>query len=148
MLFNLISNAIRYTPEGGNIVVCVNQAGRFASISVTDTGVGLAPDELTHIFERFYRVDKARTRRSGGSGIGLTIAQRLAWAMGGEITVRSEGVGHGSTFGFTLPLASTHTPAPFTGRRCIAPWLQPGADVVDHDSPHPAAGLVAWPAPP
>lgn len=105
VLFNLISNAIRYTPEGGNIVVCVNQAGRFASISVTDTGVGLAPDELTHIFERFYRVDKARTRRSGGSGIGLTIAQRLAWAMGGEITVRSEGVGHGSTFGFTLPLA-------------------------------------------
>ena len=105
VLVNLISNAIRYTPEGGEIIVCVNQNGRFASITVTDTGAGIDPEELTHIFERFYRVDKARTRRSGGSGIGLTIAQRLAWAMGGEISVRSDGIGQGSTFGFRLPLA-------------------------------------------
>lgn len=104
VLVNLISNAIRYTPEEGEITICVNQDGHFASITVTDTGAGLDPEELTHIFERFYRVDKARTRRSGGSGIGLTIAQRLAWAMGGEITVESNGIGQGSTFGFRLPL--------------------------------------------
>jgi histidine kinase len=105
VLVNLISNAIRYTPEGGHITVCVNREGRFAAINVIDTGVGLAPEELSRIFERFYRVDKARSRRSGGSGIGLTIAQHLAWAMGGEVTVSSEGAGKGSSFGFTLPLA-------------------------------------------
>jgi histidine kinase len=105
VLVNLISNAIRYTPEGGHITVCVNREGRFAAINVIDTGVGLAPEELSRIFERFYRVDKARSRRSGGSGIGLTIAQHLAWAMGGEVTVNSEGAGKGSSFGFTLPLA-------------------------------------------
>jgi histidine kinase len=67
--------------------------------------MGLAADELQRIFERFYRVDKARTQRRGGSGVGLTIAQHLTWAMGGEMTVASAGPGQGSTFTFTLPLA-------------------------------------------
>jgi signal transduction histidine kinase len=72
---------------------------------VTDTGVGLAEEQLTHIFERFYRVDKSRSRASGGSGIGLTIAQSLAQAMGGEIRAESAGLGQGSSFTLTLPQA-------------------------------------------
>ncbi len=104
VLTNLLSNAIRYTPEGGSIAVCVTRSGRYAHVEVTDTGVGIAEEDLQHIFERFFRTDKARSRQLGGSGIGLTIARHLAWAMGGELTVHSDGPGKGSSFGFTLPL--------------------------------------------
>ncbi len=72
---------------------------------VSDSGVGLSPEQLDHIFERFYRVDKSRSRTFGGSGIGLTIAQSLAQAMGGEIRAESAGLGQGSSFTLTLPLA-------------------------------------------
>ncbi|NWJ97813.1 MAG: hypothetical protein HXX20_18690 [Chloroflexi bacterium] len=72
--------------------------------SVTDSGVGIAPENLPHLFERFYRVDKSRSRTLGGSGIGLTIAQALVESMGGTIKATSIGLGQGSTFNFTLPL--------------------------------------------
>ena len=105
VLINLMSNALRYTPDDGAITVCIRRAGRHAAIAVQDTGVGIAPEDLPHIFDRFYRADPSRTRASGGSGIGLTIARYLTWGMGGELTVQSDGPNQGSTFIFTLPPA-------------------------------------------
>jgi len=74
-------------------------------LAVQDTGIGIAPDHLPHVFERFYRVDKSRSRAGGGSGIGLTIARHLVEAHGGQIQAASDGPGRGSVFSFTLPVA-------------------------------------------
>ncbi len=79
ILTNLLVNALRYTPAPGKIEMVVSREGDMVAFRVTDTGVGLTPEQLAHIFERFYRVDKSRSRALGGSGIGLTIAQALAW---------------------------------------------------------------------
>lgn len=103
VLLNLVGNAIRYTPEGGWIQVKVYPDGQMASVAVNDNGIGIPPEALPYLFERFYRVDASRTRRSGGSGIGLTIARHLVWAMGGELTAVSPGLHQGSVFHFTLP---------------------------------------------
>lgn len=105
VLVNLLSNAIRYTPEGGSITVITTQEERFAQVQVCDSGRGIALEDQKHIFDRFYRADPSRTRSSGGSGIGLTIARHLIWAMGGRISVESPGVDQGSTFSVWLPLA-------------------------------------------
>ena len=99
---NLLVNALNYTPEGGRIGVAVVRKGEEVEIRVTDTGVGISSEELPHIFERFYRVDKSRARATGGVGLGLTIAKRLVDAHGGQIEVQSE-EGKGSTFIVTLP---------------------------------------------
>lgn len=107
VLTNLVGNAIRYTAEGGEVFVSVKQEASMAQVSIRDTGIGIPPDALPYIFERFYRVDSSRTRWSGGSGIGLTISRHLVWAMGGEVTAVSSGVGSGSTFTFTLPLSKS-----------------------------------------
>ncbi len=104
ILINLVGNAIRYTPEGGYVKVTVEENGRFAEISVQDNGIGIPPEALPYLFERFYRVDQSRARASGGSGIGLTISRHLVWAMGGELTAVSDGPDQGSCFTFTLPL--------------------------------------------
>lgn len=105
IVLNLVGNAIRYSPDGGRITIHVGRDARTARVAVVDRGVGLAAAELTQVFERFYRVDRSRSRASGGSGIGLTVSRHLAWAMGGDITAASEGIGRGSTFTLTLPLA-------------------------------------------
>ncbi|MEZ4590393.1 MAG: HAMP domain-containing sensor histidine kinase [Chloroflexota bacterium] len=105
ILINLVGNAIRYTPEGGQVWLAVQENGRFVEISVQDDGIGLPPDSIPYIFERFYRVDQSRSRTSGGTGIGLTISRHLVWAMGGELTAVSPAPHQGSTFTFTLPLA-------------------------------------------
>jgi histidine kinase len=105
VLLNLVGNAVRYTPEGGSITIRLERGHTMGQISVQDTGIGIPAEALPYVFERFYRVDRSRARTSGGSGIGLTIARRLAWAMGGDITVASDGPGQGSVFTFMLPLA-------------------------------------------
>jgi len=106
ILTNLVSNAIQYTPEGGRVTISAKQTGNEIQISVRDTGIGIPPEHLPHIFDRFYRVDKSRSRQAGGgSGIGLTIARALVEAQGGRIWVETTGEGQGSVFAFTLPLA-------------------------------------------
>ena len=105
VLLNLTGNAIQYTPEGGSVIISATGKSNEMEISVTDTGIGIPPEHLVHIFTRFYRVDKSRSRASGGgSGIGLTIARHLVEAHGGKIRVVSEGEGRGSRFVFTLPI--------------------------------------------
>jgi signal transduction histidine kinase len=105
VLINILSNAYRYTPAGGTVRVGAADAGQHVTVTVRDSGVGIAAEHLPHIFERFYRVDKSRARQSGGSGIGLAIARHLVYAQGGEIWAESAGPGQGAAFHFTLPLA-------------------------------------------
>jgi two-component system sensor histidine kinase BaeS len=105
VLSNLLMNALRFTPKGGSVFLSASRQKHEISIRVADTGVGIPAEHLTLIFERFYRVDKSRTRQAGeGSGIGLTISKYLVEAHGGRIWAESAGEGKGSTFTFTLPL--------------------------------------------
>jgi histidine kinase len=121
ILHNLLSNAIRYTPAGGEIAISVRERPGQAEVTVQDTGIGIPAEALPYIFERFYRVDSSRSRRSGGSGIGLTISRYLAWAMGGELTAASAGQGQGSTFTLWLPLGLASRPdAPPATRPSLA----------------------------
>jgi signal transduction histidine kinase len=105
VLRNLLSNAIIHTPSGGNIFVSAVQKDKTIMVSVADTGEGIPADELSNMFERFYRVDKSRARNGGGSGLGLTIAKRLVEAHGGTIEVSSV-FGKGSKFSFTVPIVT------------------------------------------
>jgi signal transduction histidine kinase len=101
LLLNLVENAIKYTPEG-IVEIAVRQVEAQAIITVSDTGIGIGPEHLGHIFERFYRIDPDRSRETGGSGLGLSICAAIAHAHGGEIRVEST-VGRGSTFEVKLP---------------------------------------------
>ena len=108
VLFNLLSNALRHTPQGGKISVngaCMDQEIR---LSVTDTGDGLEPAQLTSVFDRFYRGDKSRSRETGGSGLGLAIVKAIVEQHGGKVEVHSAGQGKGSTF--TVRFARIRTP--------------------------------------
>ena len=103
VLLNLVDNALHYTPPGGMVRVEAASAGDAVRLDVTDSGIGIAPEHLPHIFERFYRVDKSRSRAAGGAGIGLTIARRLVEAHGGTISAEST-PGRGCRFTITLPV--------------------------------------------
>jgi signal transduction histidine kinase len=104
VLRNLLLNALRHTPAGGSVTVMAGLASGMVEIAVSDTGEGIAPQDLTHVFERLWRADPARTRTGGGTGLGLSVAQSLVKAQGGRIWAEST-LGEGSTFRFTLPLA-------------------------------------------
>jgi two-component system, OmpR family, sensor kinase len=101
---NLLANARAHTPTATRIGVTLERSGKTAVLRVSDSGPGISPDELPHLFERFYRADTSRARASGGAGLGLSIVAALAEAHGGSATVSSE-PGHGTTFTITLPLA-------------------------------------------
>jgi two-component system sensor histidine kinase BaeS len=103
ILDNLLANAVRHTPPGGTVTVAAARLPHQVQLTVTDTGAGIAAEHLAHIFDRFYRIDPARSRDTGGSGIGLTIARALARAHGGDLRVASDGLGQGATFTLTLP---------------------------------------------
>jgi two-component system, OmpR family, phosphate regulon sensor histidine kinase PhoR len=105
VLQNLLDNAIQYTPECGNIHVTAEAKGREAVITVSDTGIGIPASDKERIFERFYRVDAARSREAGGTGLGLSIAKHIVEAHGGRLWVESV-MGEGSKFSFSIPLAS------------------------------------------
>jgi two-component system, OmpR family, sensor kinase len=143
LITNLVENAIRYTPAGGTVDVAVRrtpgvqQAGTtarsrnardagtsvsMAQLTITDSGIGISPTDLPHVFERFYRAEKARSRAHGGSGLGLSIAEYIAQAHGGTIEASSDGTNRGSTFTVRLPLAARSDP-----RRPVAPAVAPVA---------------------
>ncbi|HEY2013225.1 MAG TPA: ATP-binding protein, partial [Bryobacteraceae bacterium] len=103
ILSNLLDNAIKYTPAGGRITVGAQPAAEFVEVYVRDTGIGVPPEEQPRLFERFYRVDKARSRELGGTGLGLSIVKHLVAAHHGSARVESR-LGEGSTFYFTLPV--------------------------------------------
>ena len=102
-VYNLLDNAIKYTPAGGQVTLRAEAVEGHLAVSVVDTGGGIPSDALPHIFERFYRVDKARSRRQGGAGLGLSLVQRIAELYQGQVQVESQ-VGQGSVFTLSLPL--------------------------------------------
>jgi signal transduction histidine kinase len=108
VLGNLLDNALRHTPSGGQVTVTAARAGAEAVVTVTDDGEGIAAVHLPHLFERFYRADSARDRERGGSGIGLAIVKALTEAHGGHVSVASRGPGQGSTFTVAVPI---HAPS-------------------------------------
>ena len=107
ILINLLNNALQYTPEGGEIRIstsCNTQtSGQFALVEIRDSGSGIPPDSLPHIFERFYRVDRSRSREEGGTGLGLAIARKLAEAHGGTLIAANIPDG-GALFRLSLPI--------------------------------------------
>ena len=100
ILVNLLTNAIRYTQAGGKIEVWASAENNQTTIQIQDNGIGISAETLPHIFQRFYRADPSRSPE--GTGVGLTIARELAWAMNGDLSVSSEGLGKGSRFILTL----------------------------------------------
>ncbi len=130
VLLNLVRNAITHTPAGGIVSIGLGPAGpHYVALIVADTGSGIPPEELDHIFERFYRVDASRTRASGGFGLGLAIVKELVTAMGGTVAVSSK-VGEGSAFRVLLRVADTgasaHAQSPPATRTPAAPKASGG----------------------
>ncbi len=101
---NLLENALQYTPEGGTVNLHLHKHNRVAVIKIRDTGIGIAPEQIPKVFDRFWRADKARSRREGGTGLGLAIAQAIAQRHGGKITVNSQ-VNVGSCFQVKIPIS-------------------------------------------
>ena len=109
MLINLIENASKYNKPGGSVTVQVFSNGVEANVAISDTGIGIAEENLPRLFERFYRVDKGRSRQMGGTGLGLAIVKHIVRSMNGEIEVHSK-LGEGTEFLITLPLAPKDDP--------------------------------------
>jgi CheY-like chemotaxis protein len=110
VMWNLLSNAVKFTPTEGKVKVTLEQDGPELVIKVADSGIGIAPEFLPHVFDRFRQADASTTRRHGGLGLGLAIARQLVELQGGTIAVDSEGAGRGTTFVVRFPLR--HQPAP------------------------------------
>ena len=125
IVWNLLSNAVKFTPSGGRVQVLLERGNSHVEITVTDSGVGIAPEFLPHVFDRFRQADASTTRQHGGLGIGLSIAKQLAELHGGTIRAKSPGVNQGATFIVTLPiLLARHG---------------------DGERRHPRAGAGPWP---
>ena len=116
VLINLIDNAIKYTPAGGHVWIRANAHGAELELRITDDGVGILPADLPHVFERFYRADKARSREQGGTGLGLSIVKHIVQAHGGSVTAESS-YGHGTTVIIRLPLRATSEVVPLPGEK-------------------------------
>jgi signal transduction histidine kinase len=141
VVWNLLSNAIKFTPEGGRVEVRLARAGDNVELAVRDTGRGIPPDMLSHVFDRFRQADSSTTRQYGGLGLGLSIVRQLVEMHGGTVRAESQGEDHGSVFTVTLPvapLAEPGEPPPPTehGEERAAPGRLDGARVlaVDDDA--------------
>jgi signal transduction histidine kinase len=135
VMWNLISNAVRFTPAGGRVTVSIVRAHGADTITVTDTGAGIEPQFIPFMFDPFRQADGASTRAHGGLGLGLTIVRRLTEMHGGTVAVTSEGLGHGATLSVTLPIRESRAPAPDESERARVTSLS-GARVliVDDDA--------------
>ena len=136
MLWNLLSNAVKFTPKGGRISVSARETGDRAEIAVTDTGIGIDPAFLPHVFDRFRQADSATTRRYGGLGLGLAIVHDLVRLHGGEVDVQSAGVGQGATFSVTLHTTRSVARTATAQRRTRKPAKLSGLVIMlveDHD---------------
>ncbi|MGH7439392.1 MAG: ATP-binding protein, partial [Polyangiaceae bacterium] len=114
-VWNLLSNAIKFTPQGGRVTVSLRRSDSHAAIEVTDNGIGIEPNFLPHVFERFRQAETVPTKRSGGLGLGLTIVKQLVELHGGHVSVESPGRGHGATFTIELPIQAVQRDAQADG---------------------------------
>lgn len=143
VVWNLLSNAIKFTPRGGRIVVRLRVDAECAEIIVSDTGRGIAPDALEHIFDRFRQADSSTTRRYGGLGLGLSIVRELVQMQGGVVSAESDGEDMGSTFTVSLPLvAGVSPPAPAVGSARFDAGALAGVDILTVDDDEDARTLV------
>ena len=125
VVWNLLSNAVKFTAPGGRVSLRIARVGASVEVAVGDTGEGIAPEFLPHVFDRFRQADMGTTRRHGGLGLGLAIVRHLAEAHGGSVRAESEGVGRGSTFTVRLPLKGSHEGAQHPG--AVGPGPNPSA---------------------
>ncbi|HEY0174346.1 MAG TPA: ATP-binding protein, partial [Pyrinomonadaceae bacterium] len=116
VVWNLLSNAIKFTPRGGRVQVRMERVNSHVEIAVSDTGAGIVPDFLPHVFDRFRQADQKTTRRHGGLGLGLAIVRHLVELHGGSVRAESAGEGQGSTFTVLLPVAPVYASDPSEGR--------------------------------
>jgi PAS domain S-box-containing protein len=137
VIWNLLSNAVKFTPKGGRVQARLERINSHVEIVVSDTGIGIEPDFLPNVFDRFRQSDGSMTRRHGGLGLGLAIVQQLVELHGGIITVESEGEGQGSTFTVSLPLLPVRTESRRHGER-VHPTARSGAH---EDCPPKLEGL-------
>ena len=123
VVWNLLSNAVKFTPKGGRVQVLLERVNSHVEISVIDTGIGIRPEFLPHVFERFRQADSSTTRRHGGLGLGLAIVKQLVELHGGTVRAKSPGEGQGSTFVVSLPITVVHEPPRRrrSGRRSTQP---------------------------
>ncbi|MGJ9418995.1 MHYT domain-containing protein [Massilia sp. CMS3.1] len=121
VMTNLLSNAIKFTPNGGSVRISSKRVHDAIVIEVSDNGIGIGPDFLPHVFDRFRQADSSSTRRHGGLGLGLSIAQQLVELQGGQLTAASRGEGEGATFTLSMPLSSIDADAPLTPDCLVKP---------------------------
>jgi signal transduction histidine kinase/ActR/RegA family two-component response regulator len=139
VMTNLLSNAIKFTPAGGAVRVSSKRMRDAIVIDVVDTGIGIAPEFLPHVFDRFRQADASSTRRHGGLGLGLSIAQQLVELQGGQLAAASAGAGEGATFTLTMPLPALEAGTPLTPD-CL---LKPHDLAHDLDSVRASSGAMA-----
>ncbi len=140
VIWNLVNNAVKFTPKGGTIQVALERINSHVSIKVTDNGQGIKPDFLPHIFERFRQENASTTRNQGGLGLGLAIVQHLVEMHGGTTSAYSKGEGHGSTFTVNLPISAVHSEFPPDQPAHETPAFEDGPLPIP-STPFPLTGL-------
>ena len=153
MLWNLLSNAVKFTNRGGKVQVRLERVNSHVEVDVSDTGIGISPEFLPHVFERFRQADAGITRERGGLGLGLSIARQLTEMHGGTIEASSGGVGQGATFRLKIPLMIVHPvarscvpraqPRPRSSKRGPSPTISRGMQVLAVDDEPDALALVS-----